>query len=114
MALLNVFFGVLMVLFAAVYVWLSFGSSRIADGHVSKPELIPNAVYQEGKCDKLRDVAVSCYKFQDDLFITSLRANAKNARETAWILGGLGALLLLNAWAFRTLSKVDEKSRSNM
>jgi hypothetical protein len=113
LALLNVFFGALLILFAAAYVWGSLSYAKVANEHVSKPELIPNAVYEQGKCEKLKEVAVSCYKLQDEMFVTSLRATVSNAREMAGAAVGLAALLFLNAWIFRMLAKVNEESRSN-
>ena len=113
MALLNGFFGGLLLVAAVFYLRGSFIPLKVADEHVSRPEQIPNYVYAEGKYEKLRDVAVSCYKFQDDQFIAGLRANSAHARETAWILGGIAVLLLLNAWAFRVFHATDDRSRSN-
>ena len=109
----DAFLGGLLLVASLFYFWGSFYPAQVADEHVSKPEQIPNYVYAQGQYEKLRDVAVRCYKTQDDLFVSSLRARSSHARETAWIFGGIAALLLFNAWAFRAYRIASENSRSN-
>ena len=113
MTLLNAFLGGLLLVASAGYFWGSFYPAQVANEHVSKPDQIPNYVYAQGQYEKLRDVAVSCYKTQDDLFVAGMRTHAANARETAWIFGGMAVLLLLNAWAFRSYRIASENSPSN-
>ena len=88
--------------------------SDLAYGYNSKPELIPAAYYSEGKYDKLRDTAVSCYKLLDELHVASLKGTAGYSSQAGWVFGGLGALFFLNAWAFRGFFRANAQSRSNL
>ena len=110
--LLNGFSGCMLALLAALFIWLSFGWTDLANGYESRPELIPDAYFSQAKYDKLREVAVSCYKLQDDIHVASLRGTAKYSMNAALILAGLCALFFLNAWAFRRIVRGDEL-RSN-
>lgn len=110
---LNVFVGSLLIIFAAVAFWLSFEWGDLADRYKSRPELIPDSYFSQGKYDMLRDTAVDCYRLQDELHVASLRGTAKYSMDATWILAGLGALFLLNAWSFRKFFHAIGTSRSN-
>jgi hypothetical protein len=114
MTLLNAFLGGLLLIASLVYFWGSLYPAQVADEHVGKPEQIPDYVFAQGQYEKLRDVAVSCYKAQDELFVARLRATASHARDTAAFFGGVAIVLLLNAWAFRRYRTASENSRSNL
>jgi hypothetical protein len=106
--------GVLLVLFAAVFFWLSFRYADQAARYDGKPELIPSAYFSEGKYDKLRDVAIDCYRLQDEIHVRSMQGSSNFSLQAASFGGVLGALFFFNAWAFRKYAQPDATSRSNL